>query len=102
MKYSQSTIGIFQQSEQANKTISRTTGIEPVVFLQHTCFLVAYSRICHNLARSQDHVDFNVSLAFPPKTWTAGFSGPFFFDNHTQLKEIPREDSWRGEMVPLV
>jgi hypothetical protein len=96
MKYSPSTIGIFQQSEQANKTISCTIGIEPVVFLQHTYFLVTYSRICHNLARSQDHVDFNVSLAFPPKTWTAGFSGPFFFNNHTQLKAIPPEDSWRG------
>jgi hypothetical protein len=64
-------------------------------FLQPAYLLVSYAKICYNLACSEDHLVSNASLAFPPKTWTAGFSGPFFFDTHTQLEEKPPEDSWR-------
>ena len=49
-----------------------------VVFLHQRYHFDCNTRICHNLARSEDHLLSNASLAFPPYTWTAGFQRSFF------------------------
>ncbi len=49
-----------------------------VVNLQQSFQINLPAKICHNLTNRQDHLVFNASLAFPPKTWTAGFQRSFF------------------------
>ena len=71
-------------------------GIRYVVNLQQSFQFNLPAKICHNLVCSEDHVVFNASLAFPPKTWTAGFSGPFFFDTHVLFQRKSRQQIANG------
>jgi hypothetical protein len=49
-----------------------------VVFLQQPFDFDCRARIRHNLARGEDHLTSNASLAFPPKTLDRWFSAVFF------------------------